>query len=95
MQHSFGKTRGGSESPEVGQGGRKDKHSYPRPQAEAEDNVHHGAHQRDAGHEETAGRTHHCADREEGVSGSNGTIQERVAEVLEQAEESKTHIAQT
>jgi hypothetical protein len=27
-----------------------------------------------AGHEETAGRTHHCANTEEGASGSNGTI---------------------
>jgi hypothetical protein len=27
-----------------------------------------------AGHEEIAGRTHHCANIEEGASGSNGTI---------------------
>jgi hypothetical protein len=68
------KARGGSERLEVGQGIRKDKHNYPGPQAEAEDNVHHGVHQRCAGHEEIVGITHHCANTEEGVSVSNGTV---------------------
>jgi hypothetical protein len=89
------KVRGGSTSPKVGQGRRKDKRNYPRPQAEAEDNVHHRVRQRGAGHEETAGRTHHCANTEKGASGSNGTASRAVAEVIAQAEEAKTHIAQT
>jgi hypothetical protein len=63
----------GSTGPAVGPGRRKDKCNYPGPQAEAEDNVDHGACQRGARHEETAGRTHNCADTEKGVPGSNGT----------------------
>jgi hypothetical protein len=49
----------------VGKGRRKDKCNYPRPQVEEEDDVHHGVHQKGAGHEETAGKTHHCANIEE------------------------------
>jgi hypothetical protein len=67
------KYRRGSTSPAVGQGRRKDKRNYPGPQAEAEDNVHHGARQRGARYEETTGRTHHCTNAEKGASGSNGT----------------------
>jgi hypothetical protein len=63
----------GSVGPVVGLGRRKDKHSYPRPKAEEEDNVNHGAHQRGARHEETIGRTHHCADAKKGAPVSNGT----------------------
>jgi hypothetical protein len=59
--------------PVVGLGRRKDKHSYPGPQAEVEDNVDHEAHQKGARHEETIGRTHNCAEIEKGVLGSNGT----------------------
>jgi hypothetical protein len=40
--------------------------------------------QRDAGDEEDAGRTHHCANAETGASGSNRAITGRVAEVLAQ-----------
>jgi hypothetical protein len=57
----------------VGQGRIKDQCSYPRPQAEEKDNVHHEVHQRGAGYEETTSRTHHCVDVENQVSGSNGT----------------------
>jgi hypothetical protein len=63
----------GSIGPAVGPGRRKDKRNYPGPQAEAEDNVDHGARQRSAGYEETAGRTHSCTDTEEGAPSSNGT----------------------
>jgi hypothetical protein len=48
----------------MGQGIRKDKHNYPRPQEKVEDNVHHIARQRGAGYEETAGRNHRCANIE-------------------------------
>ena len=58
----------------VGQGRSNDNPSYPRPQAEVEDNVHHGVYQRGTGHEEIVGRTHHCTNTEEGALGSNGTI---------------------
>jgi hypothetical protein len=57
----------------VGLGRRKDNHSYPRPQAEAEDNANHRSRQRSVGYEETACRTHSCADIEKGAPGSNGT----------------------
>jgi hypothetical protein len=57
----------------VGQGRRKDKHIYPRPQAEAKDNFYHITHQRGVGYEETTDRTHHCTDAEKGAPGSNGT----------------------
>jgi hypothetical protein len=51
---------------------RKDKCSYPIPQAEVEDNVDHGARQRGTRHEEDARRTYNYADAEKRVSGSNG-----------------------
>jgi hypothetical protein len=89
------KVRRRSTSPTVGQGRRKDKRNYPRPQVEAEDNGHHEAHQRGAGYEETVGRTHHCANTEEGAQAQMEPLQERVAEVIAQAEEAKTLIAQT
>jgi hypothetical protein len=62
-----------SASPIVGQGRRKDKNNYTRPQVEEKDNGHHGAHQRGVGYDETIGRAHHCANMEKGASGSNGT----------------------
>jgi hypothetical protein len=65
--------RRGSTSPVVGQGRRKDKSMYPRPQAEAGDNVRRRVRQRGTGYEETTGRTHHCINAEKGASGSNGT----------------------
>jgi hypothetical protein len=68
------KARGGLESPEVGKGKRKDKHNYPRPQAEAEGNAYHRSCQRGAGAEEIAGATNHRANTEKGATGSNGTI---------------------
>jgi hypothetical protein len=58
----------------VGQGRIKDQNDDPRPQTEAEDNVNHRMCQRGAGHEEIAGRSHHCANTETGAAGSNGTI---------------------
>jgi hypothetical protein len=80
----------------VGPGRRKDKHNYPRPKAEAKDNVNHGARQRGARHEETVGRTHHCADTEKGVPGSNGTTLGASNEShCTWAEEAKTYMAQT
>jgi hypothetical protein len=57
----------------VGLERRKDKCNYPRPKEEEEDNVNHGACQRGARHEETAGRTHNRADIEKGAPDSNGT----------------------
>jgi hypothetical protein len=65
--------RRGLTSPVVGQGRRKDKHIYPRPQAEAEDNSHHEARQRVVRYEETTCRTYYYENVEEGASGSNGT----------------------
>jgi hypothetical protein len=46
----------------VGPGGRKNKHSNPRPQVEAKDNEHHRASKRDVGYEEVAGRVKRCID---------------------------------
>jgi hypothetical protein len=54
------KARGGSKIPEVGQGRRNDKCNYPGCQEEEEDDVHHIAHQRGAGHEEVVDITYHC-----------------------------------
>jgi hypothetical protein len=65
---------GGSAGPTVGQGRGKDQCSDPRAQAEAEDNTNPRMSQRDAGDEEAAGRTHHCANAETRASGSNGAI---------------------
>jgi hypothetical protein len=67
------KVRRISASPTMGQERIKDKHNYPRPQAEAEDNGHHRVHQRGIGYEETIGITYHCENTEKGVPGSNGT----------------------
>jgi hypothetical protein len=54
--------RRGLESPTVGQGRRKDKRSYPIPQAKKKYNVHHRARQRSARYEETTRKNHHCVD---------------------------------
>jgi hypothetical protein len=59
--------------PIVGLGRRKDKHNYPRPQVEEEENANQGAHQRSAGYEETIGITHSCTDTKKGMTSSNGT----------------------
>jgi hypothetical protein len=66
--------RGGSTSTKVGQGRGKDQRNDPRAQEEAEDNANHRKHQRNAGNEEIAGRSHHCVDIETRVVSSNGTI---------------------
>jgi hypothetical protein len=66
-------SRRGSAISVVGEGRRKDKFSYPRPQEEAKDNVHHKVHQRGARYEETTGRTHHYENAEKGASSSIGT----------------------
>jgi hypothetical protein len=58
----------------VGQGRRNHTCIYIGPQEKAEDNVHHGAHQRGARYEKIAGRTHHRANTEEEASDSNGTV---------------------
>jgi hypothetical protein len=63
----------GSAGPIVGLGRRKDKCRYRGPQAEEEENVDHGAHQRSSRHEETIDITHNYADIEKGVPDSNGT----------------------
>jgi hypothetical protein len=87
--------RRGSTSPIVGQGRRKDKHDYPGPQAEAEDNVHHMEHVKGAaGYEETAGRTHHCAIKK-GASGSNGTASRVSTEVIALAKRKPRHMEYT
>jgi len=61
------KYRGGSTSPNVGQVRRDDKHNYPRPQAEVENNAYQRTRQRGAGDEEIAGITNHHANTEKGV----------------------------
>jgi hypothetical protein len=68
------KFRGGSVGPKVGQGRIKDQSRDPRPQVEEEENGYHKAYQRGVGHEETTGRTHHCANPETRVTDSNGTV---------------------
>jgi hypothetical protein len=63
----------GSTGLAVGIGRRKYKCSYPRPQADEEDNVDHGARQRSTEYEETASITHSFVDIEEGAPSSNRT----------------------
>jgi hypothetical protein len=58
----------------VGQGRGNDQCSDPRAQAKEEDHTNHIMSQRDAGDEEDAGITHHCANAETRVSGLNRAI---------------------
>jgi hypothetical protein len=89
------KDRRGSSSPALGQIRRKDKRNYLRPQAKVEDTVCHGACQRGVGYEETAGKTHPTQAQKKERQAQMEPLQERVAEVIAQVEEAKTHIAQT
>jgi hypothetical protein len=61
---------------------RKNKHNYPRPQKEAEDNADHRAHQRSARYEEIVGRTHSCVDTKKGVQDQMEMLQEWATEVI-------------
>jgi hypothetical protein len=56
----------------MGHGRRKDQRNDPRTQAEAGDNTNPRVCQRDIGYEEAASRTHHYANAETEVTGSNG-----------------------
>jgi hypothetical protein len=58
----------------VGPGRGKDHCSDTRTQEEAEDHTNPRTSQRDSGDEEDAGRTHHCANTETRVPGSNRVI---------------------
>jgi hypothetical protein len=58
----------------MGHGRRKDQHRDPGDQEEVEDNTNYKTRQRDAGPEEIAGRSSHCANPKRRASGSNGTI---------------------
>jgi hypothetical protein len=89
------KTGGGSTGSMLGQGRGKDQCSDPRTQAEEKYHTDPRTRKGDARVEEDARRTHHYADTETGAQAQIEPLQERVAEVLAQAEADRAQMAQT
>jgi hypothetical protein len=66
----------------MGPGGRKNKCNNPGPQAEAKDNEHYQASERDAGYEEVVGRVKICTDTKARMTAQMEPLQEKAAEII-------------
>jgi hypothetical protein len=79
----------------MGQGGGKDQCNDPRIQAATENHPNPRTGQGDTRVKEVTGRTSHCANTKQERQAQIEPLQERIAAILEQAEEARTQSAQT